>query len=522
MDMELLSTQNTEGERKEIQHPCHPDPLFGHVRDFHSDLDQCQICHGHIYGRVFGCFECKFYLHDVCAKLPQELQHPSHPTHPLKLRPFDDLSTLYSLSCRLCEFAFDRGLATDRLAYVCDNPNNMCFEVGPFVMHVECALQELSLKEHPLHQHPLAFITENICFENCAACGTKIGYSNDHYSCLDCKIKIHPGCAEVDSPTTSELQAQANQQWRSARIFHWIRRPYTPLLEITVNEGDIRCGLCGSLVNGPAYGCEESELFLHQHCAKMPEYFLHPTHEFPLFINLERDKFVCNLCHLTYEGDDFQYVYKSEDGNFKMHPYCAALKATWHHPRHEHPFVFVKEGHPSNSGNCPACGTEICSSSVTSTSYYLCWTCNISFHARCFDSPKVKHLYRHPDPLTLYFDPVPINYEDKDYYCDFCEEKRDIHTYSYICQKCESEDFNYICHIRCDLFNKHEEVRYKEKLKECERLIAEEEATLDKIQKRITWLEEELHTSLSKKSLCEESIEWLRLKREGIMEMIGR
>ncbi|GAB4829630.1 hypothetical protein Ancab_040641 [Ancistrocladus abbreviatus] len=324
MDMELLSTQNTEGERKEIKHPWHPDhPLFESYKARYDSFLVCPVCHRHISGRVFGCYQCNFYLHDACAKWPPELQHPAHPTHPLKLRPLKikghrDAYARRS-SCRLCNRTIDDvGLGKQYVVYACDNLNNMCFEVGLFVMHVDCALRKLPSKKHPLHQHPLVFITDYDRFSNCAACGAKVTDKMrtpvDLYRCLDCNVRVHKECFE--RPITSELQAQATQQWRSKGIFRW--HSGIRLVEITVSEGDITCGLCGSLVNGPAYVHKRSNFFLHQHCAKMPEYILHPMHEFTLCISnkLKRNKFVCNLCHLTHEGDDFRYFYKSEDGNF--------------------------------------------------------------------------------------------------------------------------------------------------------------------------------------------------------------
>ncbi|GAB4829679.1 hypothetical protein Ancab_040653 [Ancistrocladus abbreviatus] len=379
---------------------------------------------------------------------------------------------------------------------------------------------------------PLVSIKEYDCLANCAACGTMLEHreykATELYRCLECNIRIHRGC--VDTPTKSELQAQSVQQWRSRKILHWLR-PFSQLLEITVNEGDIECGLCGSLVNGPAYGREEISFFLHQYCAEMPKHFLHPMHEFALFINdnLKRDEFVCNLCHLTHEGDDFQYCYESQDKIFKMHPYCAALKPTWQHPNHKHPFVLIEKGHPLNSTNCPACGTKICSSSDAPTSYYLCWTCNISFHVRCFNSPSiVKRLDKHQHPLTLNFDPLPTDFDHNiNYFCDACNDERDVHTYSYVCRECD-----YISHIQCDLFDKPKEVRYEEEDRKCQRLLVEQVATLDDIQKRIEWLEEELRsiklleeelrTLLRKKSACEEYINELRMKREEIRKMSGR
>ncbi|GAB4829644.1 hypothetical protein Ancab_040644 [Ancistrocladus abbreviatus] len=501
-----------------IQHPRHPHPLFESYKDGDGYFLGCPVCHHHIFGRVFGCQDCNFYLHRECAELPPELLHPLHPTHPLKLRPPRLGSSEHVISsCTLCHRRLD-----EILVYACDNDDNLCFAVGQFFMHPSCALLKPS-KKHPLHEHPLVFVKEFDCLANCAACGTKIRDNDDEatdlYSCLECNIRIHQEC--VDTPKKSELEALTLQQCRSSMEIHnWLH--HCPLHEITVNEGNITCVLCQSLVNGPAYGCEDCRFFLHQDCAKVPQQLLHPLHQFPLFISpiLNGDEFVCDFCHLTI---DLGYFYQCNGHcQFKMHVYCAALKPSSHHPRHEHLFVLVKEGRPLNSANCLACGADLCSSSDTPTSYYICWTCNISFHARCFDSPKVKDLDKHPHPLTLYFDPAPLNYEDKDYYCDYCEEKRDIHTYSYVCQVCESEDFNYICHIRCDLFNKPEVVIYEEKLKECARLIAEEEAALEEAQKHTKLLKAELSISQNKESLSEESLKKLKMQRDEIMEMIGR
>ncbi|GAB4829649.1 hypothetical protein Ancab_040646 [Ancistrocladus abbreviatus] len=212
MGMKLLSAQNTEGERKEIQHPWHPHhPLFESYNDGFEPFLQCRVCRNVISGRVFGCKECEFYLHDVCAELPPELQHPAHPTHPLKLRPLmiEGHRDAPRSSCRLCNRKID-AIGRDKrdFVYACDNPNNMCFEVGVFVMHVACALRKLPSKTHPLHQHPLVFITEYYCFADCAACGAEVtdkkGYSVDLYRCLDCNVRVHQECFE--KPITSELQ----------------------------------------------------------------------------------------------------------------------------------------------------------------------------------------------------------------------------------------------------------------------------------------------------------------------------
>ncbi|GAB4829668.1 hypothetical protein Ancab_040650 [Ancistrocladus abbreviatus] len=217
MDIELLPTQNTEGERKEIQHPWHADhPLT--FEDFElSGLDRvCAACHYGVVGRVFGCQDCNFYLHHDCAELPVEVHHPSHPTHPLKLRALTIGGKLPR--CGLCNREFVDLYGMPELVYACDNPNNICFEVGAFFMHIGCALLKWPLTKHPIHEHPLVLTAEYDCPANCAACGTEIQSSSrgnkslgallvrtHHYRCSECNVRIHQGCVEVDAPTTSEV-----------------------------------------------------------------------------------------------------------------------------------------------------------------------------------------------------------------------------------------------------------------------------------------------------------------------------
>ncbi|KAB1201468.1 hypothetical protein CJ030_MR0G003703 [Morella rubra] len=71
----------------EIQHFSHEHPLLYNER-LQNDRTRrdCQGCLADIAGPNYSCKECKgFVLHKSCAELPQELQHPSHPKHPLIL-----------------------------------------------------------------------------------------------------------------------------------------------------------------------------------------------------------------------------------------------------------------------------------------------------------------------------------------------------------------------------------------------------------------------------------------------------
>ncbi|KAK3028360.1 hypothetical protein RJ639_039818 [Escallonia herrerae] len=65
----------------------------------------CSGCELSLSGSAFACphsdYRCKFYLHESCFRLPREIQHESHPEHPLKLlsfAPYDESA----FTCTVC------------------------------------------------------------------------------------------------------------------------------------------------------------------------------------------------------------------------------------------------------------------------------------------------------------------------------------------------------------------------------------------------------------------------------------
>ncbi|KAK3023710.1 hypothetical protein RJ639_042720 [Escallonia herrerae] len=75
----------------ELQHFSHSrHPLF--LREFIPNEDggdekarRCNGCSEVISNAYFGCSQCKFFLHKLCAELPQVMEHHMHPEHPLAL-----------------------------------------------------------------------------------------------------------------------------------------------------------------------------------------------------------------------------------------------------------------------------------------------------------------------------------------------------------------------------------------------------------------------------------------------------
>ncbi|GAB4840990.1 hypothetical protein Ancab_021746 [Ancistrocladus abbreviatus] len=122
--------------------------------------------------------------------------------------------------------------------------------------------------------------------------------------------------------------------------------------------------------------------------------------------------------------------------------------------------------------------------------------------------PQVKQEDRHPcdSDLTLCLKPIPEDYEEEnDYYCDGCEEERNVRAFSYVCTKCD-----FICHMRCDLFESFEKESYEGWVRKNGTLGEIYRDHLDKIEEKIKSLEEELRQLLHEKSVGEECIKRLR------------
>ncbi|GAB4840992.1 hypothetical protein Ancab_039662 [Ancistrocladus abbreviatus] len=239
-----------------------------------------------------------------------------------------------------------------------------------------------------------------------------------------------------------------------------------PLLELenTAKEDEetISCAGCRSDINGPAFGCERCEFYLHKHCARIapgaapslsPERstqasLIDPSPEL-WFLH------VCKLCDQYITEPRFVYECNrtcSSDGcsGLQIHVDCALLKPSLRHLYHEHPLVSYKGF--SRRVNCAACGAKFGhwhdgydiyhsahraifpSFGEATDIIYRCLECGDQFHKECLDMPQVKQENRHPcdSDLTLYLKPIPEDYEEeKDYYCDGCEEKRNVRAFSY-------------------------------------------------------------------------------------------
>ncbi|KAG9149492.1 hypothetical protein Leryth_020517 [Lithospermum erythrorhizon] len=123
------------------------------------------------------------------------------------------------------------------------------------------SLSKTNIIQHPTHpKHPLQELTNAIEFscDGCHALG-----SGTRYNCAICEFDLHDFCASCPVTLSSNLH------------------PNHPLHLQNKVVDDRFCDLCGDLVNGLFYSCEECEVDLHPLCTLLPptaKHALHPQH----------------------------------------------------------------------------------------------------------------------------------------------------------------------------------------------------------------------------------------------------
>ncbi|GAB4840738.1 hypothetical protein Ancab_021501 [Ancistrocladus abbreviatus] len=533
----------------EKEHFSHDHTLL----EVECTAELCAGCRSDINGLAFGCIGCRFFLHKLCANLPQLLGEPFSlwgaerlELQLFPLGPGDDYS-----HCRDCYHRiYEQGFV-----YVRYTRDENAGQVKVDKLHVDCALLR-----HPYHIHSLVYIEKRMLFSaECAECGVKF-HENEYkvsnlYGCRGCDCACHEKCLDLSAPLKRMVEGFDNipgyldpvswnfNEWdhyfcdgckesyqervdpTKERLQHFSHRH--PLVEL--EHTSQLCSGCSTIIDGPSFGCARCEFYLHKHYTELPRELHHPMHPSrPLKLVLSKHgrfeyqqeyPFDCKLCDCGLHKRQQCFIYKCHGGcssnecmGFVVHAKCALLESL-NSLYHKHQLIFIqKKGH----ANCVACRTKFEFESE-GTYLYFCCECGDGFHKECIDMPSQVKRDRHPHDLTLYLNPIPDNYEEKKYYCDDCNEERDIHAFSYACIECD-----FICHTRCDLFKTAQEAKDEAEERECEVLVKREEEELDKIKKELKMLQKELDAKLSEKSRHEAALKDLKERRDQIREKRGR
>ncbi|XVF51812.1 hypothetical protein PTKIN_Ptkin04bG0214500 [Pterospermum kingtungense] len=460
------------------------------VEEAINDAVICLGCEKGFPGPIYGCSDCKFYLHKPCAELPKQTQNFFHPC-PLLL-------DILSYTCNACS---QHGL---EFSYRCERCD--------FDMHVECAQRPTidsageEVIHHFTHWHPLTLVDQKrkdlevgcrICEKLCSGNGS----SNSRvYGCEECNFFLHnscmtnvpqqlnhffhpscplilltyksyrcKGCDEDGSGLAFRCgQCDFNLDLKCAllataesknvdKIQHYAHHHPLALRE-NIDFGS-RCRACGENWLGPCFVCERScNFFLHRSCAvefpqEIHHHHFHPLHPLtlsPLPPDPDRHTFRCRACGAMDER--FMLVYRCAKCDFNVHTHCAKPKVTptptplsLKFRGHSHYLIFLNK--TRGPFICQICWK------YAQSCFFLCVACNYAVHLYCHPSaPKtIKHKC-HLHPLTL--TSSPFEYElnspqdeynsDDEFYCDVCEEKRYKFESVYYCEDCK-----FIAEISC-------------------------------------------------------------------------
>ncbi|KAK3006437.1 hypothetical protein RJ639_015482 [Escallonia herrerae] len=465
-----------------IKHVRHDHPLIPYNQVKKNDTDGeevvCGGCNKPITDHdAYSCNDCNFFLHKTCAELPEEINHVSHPMHPLSLfkePPYRDSF----IPCDCCRETWGW------LTYNCKHCNyDICVSCS-----LVTELSALGKIKHPSHNHPLIVEAHNVDGNTVICSGCRLPITGLAFSCRDCNFFLHKTCdlpyqveffAHIQC-ATSELKSISSEQseikvgetfkvmkfpvpdefmnqisyflqvlnsgeiQRATELAH-VSHPHPLILcdvqagYICISKDDLLvCNGCAQLIvaSNSYYRCSQisCDFFLHTVCTELPDEVQHPCHpEHPLSFHPKSAAesisiFVCNLCETYCNG----FRYRCELCEFDLDLRCASVTDTIEHEAHRHPLV------PTRSGDhhCSAC-REYCGF-VT----YGCDSCGFYLEAFCAMFPRTATHYYDAHLLSLVYPPFPDHPDE--FYCEKCQDEIAPNLWLYHCRDC-NQSFHPAC-----------------------------------------------------------------------------
>ncbi|XP_047330557.1 uncharacterized protein LOC124934125 isoform X3 [Impatiens glandulifera] len=244
-------------DKTEFIHFDHEHTLKPYDAPLEEHGDLCPICTTPIFGKIFGCEDCDYFLHKWCANLQEEIRHPLH-EHPLRLEPSSP-----KWDCGLC--GSSRGFC---MCYTC----NEC----DFNLEVLCAALPEKL-DHKLDEHTLTplrttldkrlfgFFSEKFAkrlgdLPKCNACGFPC--QDLSLECAKCNLHLHIHCFLL--PATGKHQSHRHELVLSL-----------PPDRVDPNEDEFICDACEESRDPEnwVYRCPRCDYLFaaHVNCAASPK-----------------------------------------------------------------------------------------------------------------------------------------------------------------------------------------------------------------------------------------------------------
>ncbi|XP_057773244.1 uncharacterized protein LOC130992574 [Salvia miltiorrhiza] len=471
----------------QIRHPKHPNHPI-HLFDFHqSKWHLCYVCRRDL-DNVLGyrCSSCDFDVDITCEKIGidalleerKEVQHPSHPEHPLTLM----RKPAFAFYCDGC------GAQDVDMAYICSTCE--------YMVHKSCAALPLRRHCHHHHHHlslAFSFPKKHLKYNyKCEVCDKLLDRTCWVYYCGDCRYFVHIRClgssikpdpnSNIGDEDVLEFPLYASDisnklltpfvmrekganyipntsSSNSIFIFKYHEHPLSLVREAAEDKLVKICNVCITPISSPPYykcdvDASTCSYFIHFICCFLPN-TLHSsqlygdcqeipnkTHIFSLYAdasisNADISYWYCNLCDLPTNG----MGYECQSCNMKIDIKCASLPPTIRHASHpvHKTLTRIPLQEAGRRNKCHGCYTR-------SKIAYHCSSggCDFALNLECLLMPmsvrEVEWDKRHP--LLLTFD-ASLDHPS-DFFCEFCEKQMHPKSWMYHCRKCDVS-FHLVC-----------------------------------------------------------------------------
>ncbi|KAK8589586.1 hypothetical protein V6N12_023980 [Hibiscus sabdariffa] len=389
MDGKALELNGMEQSEMTLVRPFiheHPLKFCEEMRELEQQY--CNGCRLELSGPGYICEGCPHFfrgyrLHESCAKLPNQIQHPLHPTHHLNLyarSPYmldyiicdgcDDFSLGFIYLCEKCDFKLDLKCATrtrtttpsgssrskeseretelfhfsHKHKLIFCNFNDPRYQrrcnfcrlqiFGPTYNCITCAwiLHESCLKlpqetRVPIHSQHVSILSY-MRYGRCHACGLKLLPAGYNYGCKDCHLNFHIACAGSLSGAMKR-ESHVHHLHYFGTEFHRFFAMYTDLIDLYAG---LSCSHCGGVCSvGSFYRCLECDINFHLECVPLPQIVKSKSHVHPLtlkdsFIEDDSGEYYCDACEEPRHPGDHVYFCEECKGIFVAHIECALSK----------------------------------------------------------------------------------------------------------------------------------------------------------------------------------------------------
>ncbi|CDY41709.1 BnaA09g15370D [Brassica napus] len=421
----------------EINHPSHPEhPLTFNAK---TGYKRCHLCGLLIRTHVlYHCSKCNFSICIDCKRNPPPLtvQHTKTHRHTLSL-----LARRVSFTCNVC------GMQGDRSPYSCIQCSFLvhrdCIDL-PRVININRHDHRISLTDHIGRRGNL----------KCGVCHQSVNQYCGGYTCSTCPdFVVHSSCptkhrvwdgVELQGIPEEEEVIPPFKVVGDNLIKHFSHENHILRLEsdgTSTRDEKTRCEACVSPVySDPVYSCEQCGFILHETCANLPRKKRLPFRniEFKLYApDMDSyEAFECYACKTMFSG----FRYKAYRISIDVR--CGTFSELESYDFHDHPAVYYND--KKASPRCRACHQR----GEMSQHMLSCDDCDFALDFRCFNLPRVvKHKDDEP-PLSLCYGEDP----NGNYWCDICEGETNPKDWFYTCShsgvtlhvQCVLGDFSFL------------------------------------------------------------------------------